>query len=94
MGGWLFLSPWIFGFRGDADVAWSVWIIGGGVLVLAVWALSDRGLLQDGATPAALIGFFSPGFVKYAFLASTAWKVWILTVASFGVALWAAQTPP
>ena len=94
LGGWLFLSPWIFGFTGNAGAAWSAWIIGGVVLILAVWALSDHGVWEDWVNAlAALIGFFTPWFVKYTSLGSAAWNMWILAVAIFVVALWAAYSP-
>jgi predicted ferric reductase len=39
IGAWLFISPWVVGFASAASVlAWSVWIIGALVFILALWA--------------------------------------------------------
>lgn len=38
-GAWLFISPWALGFSGVAAAAWSAWIIGAVVFILALWEL-------------------------------------------------------
>lgn len=43
LGAWLFISPWALGFSGMAAAAWSAWIIGAVVFILALWELgTDR----------------------------------------------------
>ncbi len=38
-GAWVFFSPWVLGFASVASVvAWSMWIIGAIVFILAIWA--------------------------------------------------------
>ncbi len=94
LGGWLFLAPWIFGFTGNAGAAWSAWIIGGIVLVLAIWALYDKGVWEDWTNAVvAAIGFFTPWFAHYASNASASWNMWIVSLIIFVVALWAAYSP-
>lgn len=40
----LFLAPWVLGFASFTSTAWSAWIIGALVVVLAGWVLlSERG---------------------------------------------------
>jgi hypothetical protein len=39
IGVWLFISPWVVNFASATSVmAWSVWIIGAIVFILALWA--------------------------------------------------------
>ncbi|WP_457631354.1 SPW repeat protein [Oceanithermus sp.] len=94
LGGWLFVSPWIFGFTGNSGAAWSAWLVGGLVLILAAWALSDKGVWEDWVNALiAAIGFFTPWFAGYASLSAAAWNMWIVALAIFVVALWAAYSP-
>ena len=39
LGGWLFLTPWIFGFASGA-AGWNAWILGIAIAVVAIAALS------------------------------------------------------
>ena len=39
LGGWLFLTPWIFGFTGGA-AGWNAWIFGALIAVVAIAALA------------------------------------------------------
>ena len=36
---WLFISPWVLGFAYRAGMAWTAWIIGVLVFILALWAI-------------------------------------------------------
>lgn len=40
-GGWVFISPWVLGFAGLAAPAWSAWIVGAVVVILAGSALAQ-----------------------------------------------------
>lgn len=40
---WLFISPWILGFTFLSGMAWTAWIIGVLVFILALWAVSQSG---------------------------------------------------
>jgi len=94
LGGWLLVSPWIFGFSGNAGAAWSAWLVGGLVLILAAWALSDKGTWEDWSNALiAAIGFFTPWFASYAKLSSASWNMWIVSLIIVIVALWAAYSP-
>ena len=37
VGIWMFISPWVLGFTGRQAAAWSAWISGAIVLILAGW---------------------------------------------------------
>ena len=39
LGGWLFLTPWIFGFAGGA-AGWNAWIFGAVIALFAIAALA------------------------------------------------------
>ncbi len=94
LGGWLFISPWVFGFTGHAGAAWTAWIIGAVVVILALWAMTDQGTWEDWINAlAAAVGFFSPWFVGYTTLTAAAWNMWVIALAIFVVALWAAYSP-
>ena len=41
VGGWLLLAPWILGFAANGAAAWTSWIIGLLVVVLAAWKLRE-----------------------------------------------------
>ncbi len=42
-GAWVFISPWVLGFASVASVlAWSFWIIGAIVFILAIWAVAQN----------------------------------------------------
>lgn len=38
-GAWLLISPWEFGFAGEAAVAWNAWAVGALAIVLTAWML-------------------------------------------------------
>lgn len=46
LGAWLFISPWALGFVGTSmAAAWSAWVLGAIVFILALWELgSDRSI--------------------------------------------------
>ena len=46
LGAWLFISPWVLGFVGTSiAAAWSAWVLGAIVFILALWELgSDRSI--------------------------------------------------
>ena len=39
LGIWLFISPWVLGFAYRTGMAWTAWIIGVLVFILALWAI-------------------------------------------------------
>ncbi|MGD9739561.1 MAG: SPW repeat protein [Bauldia sp.] len=39
IGAWLVASPWVFGFTAATVLAWTVWVAGGVLVVLGLWAL-------------------------------------------------------
>ncbi len=41
VGAWLLVAPWILGFATIGAAAWTAWIIGILIVVLAVWKLQD-----------------------------------------------------
>ena len=40
---WLFISPWVLGYAFLSGMAWTAWIIGVLVFILALWAVSQTG---------------------------------------------------
>lgn len=42
-GAWVFISPWVLGYASSTSVeAWSAWIIGAIVFILAIWAVAQN----------------------------------------------------
>lgn len=41
VGAWLFVAPWILGFAAIGVAAWTAWIVGIMIVVLAVWKLRE-----------------------------------------------------
>ena len=41
VGAWLFVAPWILGFAAIGVAAWTAWIVGAMIVVLAVWKLRE-----------------------------------------------------
>lgn len=41
LGAWLLAAPWILGFAAIGATAWTAWIVGILVVILAVWKLRD-----------------------------------------------------
>jgi hypothetical protein len=41
LAGILFFSPWLFGFSGEATAAWTAWITGGLIAIVAAIALAE-----------------------------------------------------
>ncbi len=39
IGGWLFFTPWIFGYVAVASAAWNAWIVGVLVAAIAIWGI-------------------------------------------------------
>ena len=48
---WVFISPWVLGYAALSAIAWSAWIIGALVTILAVWTIVET---QRSPTRAAL----------------------------------------
>jgi hypothetical protein len=47
----VFISPWVLGFASAASVlAWSFWIIGAIVFILAIWAVAQNRVPTTRAT--------------------------------------------
>jgi len=39
VGGWLFFTPWIFGYVAMTSAAWNAWIVGVLVAAIAIWGI-------------------------------------------------------
>lgn len=39
LGAWLFVSPWIFGYIGTANIAWNSFIVGALVFLIGIWGV-------------------------------------------------------
>jgi hypothetical protein len=78
-GAWMFITPWVYHqATGTATVAWNAWIIGGLILLIALWALSA----PPQQTPEwcnFILGiwlFISPWVVRFNTLTGMAWSAW------------------
>jgi hypothetical protein len=40
LGAWLFISPWVLGFSGNATISWNAWIVGVLIFLIAASELS------------------------------------------------------
>jgi hypothetical protein len=50
LGAWLFISPWIFGYVGEANAAWNSFIVGALIFLIGIWGVvSARHLPMAGA---------------------------------------------
>lgn len=43
LGAVVFLAPWMGGFAAAAGAAWTAWILGVAIVVLAAWAMGENG---------------------------------------------------
>jgi len=43
---WLFVAPWVLGFASLVAAAWNAWIIGAGLILLAVLAYAEVASVQ------------------------------------------------
>ena len=41
VGGWLFATPWIFGYVAMTSAAWNAWIVGVLVAAIAIWGIVE-----------------------------------------------------
>lgn len=39
LGGWVFASPWIFGYGAEAGAAWNSYIVGVLAVIVAIWGI-------------------------------------------------------
>jgi hypothetical protein len=67
VGAFLFLSPWLFGFAGDAAASWNAWVSGIVIAALAIAALSAFAEWEEWLN--LIVGLWvaaSPWLVKFA----------------------------
>ncbi|ACY97748.1 MULTISPECIES: SPW repeat domain-containing protein [Thermomonospora] len=49
----IFISPWAFGFTGEAAAAWTAWIAGGVAAIVGLWTATQTTSAQTGERVAA-----------------------------------------
>ena len=81
IGGYLVLTPWIFGTSGDGASSANAWLTGVCVVTLALWALLEAGprageLTRVGIGAWLLVSPFALGFAG----SVMAWNAWIVGV--------------
>ncbi len=92
-GGWLFVSPWVLGYASVPVAAWTAFILGGLVVVTALWALTAR----EARTPElvnALFGalvFVAPWVLGFVAERAARIDAWIVGAVIVVAALWAAM---
>lgn len=88
-GVWTFLTPWVFGFAGEA-AAGNAWTLGVILALVSLWALAKPE--QIGAPVLGLIAgvwlFISPWAVGFAGVAAAAWNAWTVGVVAVVLTAW------
>jgi hypothetical protein len=91
LGAWVIISPWIFGIEIGGTLAWTAWILGALIVLVALWALAMPDL-QWSEYLQILLGaalFVSPWVMNYANpITNFTWSAWIVGVILAGVSLW------
>jgi len=41
LGAWLVVAPWVLGFGTPSAAAWNAWLLGGAVVIFALWAYGE-----------------------------------------------------
>ncbi|HYG88357.1 MAG TPA: SPW repeat protein [Azospirillum sp.] len=94
----LFLAPWLFGFSGDAPAAWTAWITGAVIFLLAAAALAAFAVWEEwGNLLVGIWAIISPWIVGFSGDIAAMWSHVILgiVVAAFAAwELWMVQRAP
>jgi hypothetical protein len=40
LGAWLFISPWVYGYSGDMNMAWNSYIVGALIFFIGIWGVA------------------------------------------------------
>lgn len=88
-GVWTFLTPWMFGFSGEA-AAPNAWTLGVIMALVALWALA-----QPAQMAAPILGlvagvwlFISPWAIGFTGVEGAAWNAWIVGVLAVALTGW------
>ena len=87
LGGILFVSPWLLGFRGDLTPAWNAWIGGGIALLVALLAISQLRDWEEWIN--LIVGLWitaSPWLLSFNGLASATWTHFLVGLCIIGLA--------
>jgi hypothetical protein len=90
-GVYVFVTPWIFDFTANADASWTLWVLGGAMVLLGLAALVvPQFVLIDWAQ--ALVGvalFVSPWVMGFDAAQDPSWNAWIAGPIAVILAAWA-----
>jgi hypothetical protein len=93
LGLWLLFSPWLLGYTAVPTVAWTAYIVG---IIVAVIALTGLVAYQRwGHWPNAVLGFWliiSPWIVSYADAPTAMWNHMVVGALLLILAIWSATT--
>jgi hypothetical protein len=97
----LLASPWLIGFAAEQMAAWSAWITGAAIAVVAALALGVAGWSQAAAWVNLVLGvwtLFAPWLLGFAALSGAMWShvvLGALVALSAAAELWIEhQSPP
>jgi hypothetical protein len=94
LGAWLFVASWVLGTAANAASSWNAWLLGIGIIAVALWALAQPEAIVAEYTNIALAVwlFIAPWVLGFAALAAAAWNAWIVAAIVGGLALAAVPT--
>jgi nitric oxide reductase large subunit len=98
LGGFLLVSPWIFGFAAETTASWNAWISGLVIAVLAIAALAAFATWEEWLN--LIVGLWvaaSPWIVSYSASAAARWVhliVGLVVAVVAGVRLWLVYRSP
>jgi len=79
LGVWVFISPWIFSVQDNVAAIWSMVILGGAIVILSLWAMSQVNNIAPewiNILLGALL-FLSPWAMSYVAYLGAAWSAWL-----------------
>jgi hypothetical protein len=92
LGIWLFLSPWILGFAGEAAAAWNAWIVGVVIAVVAASAIYAFQKWEEWLNVALAVWLvLSPWLLGFSALAAAMWNAVVVCLLVLALAFWAAM---
>jgi phosphoglycerol transferase MdoB-like AlkP superfamily enzyme len=90
VGAWVFVSPWIFAVEIGSMAAWTAWVLGGLIVLVALWALAMPDF-QWSEYIQILLGaalFVSPWVINFTDNTNFTWSAWIAGVVLAALSLW------
>jgi hypothetical protein len=94
LGAWLFVAHWVLGTAANAASSWNAWLLGIGIIAVALWALAQLEAIVVEHTNIALAVwlFIAPWVLGFAALAAATGNAWITAAIVGGLPLAAVPT--